>query len=84
VDRASISAHLFVRAGATRAYWLGGFDDRWAACQPSVQVLAAAVEAGLESGDEWLELGPGGQHYKYRFADREDSLAWLTLTPRRS
>ncbi len=83
VDGVSISAHLFVRAGGTRAYWLGGFDDRWAACRPSIQVLAAAVEAGIASGDAWLELGPGGQHYKYRFADSEDTLAWVTLTPAR-
>jgi CelD/BcsL family acetyltransferase involved in cellulose biosynthesis len=81
VDGASISAHLFVRAGATSAYWLGGFDDRWAACQPSMQVLAAAVEDGIERGDEWLELGPGGQHYKYRLADSEDAVAWVTLSP---
>ena len=81
VDGASISAHLFVRAGGTWAYWLGGFDDRWAACRPSVQVLVAAVEAAIESGDKWFELGPGGQQYKYRFADIEESVEWLTLRP---
>ena len=81
VEGASISAHLFVRAGGTCAYWLGGFDDRWAACRPSVQVLVAAVEAAIESGDEWFELGPGGQQYKYRVADTEESVEWLTLRP---
>jgi CelD/BcsL family acetyltransferase involved in cellulose biosynthesis len=81
VDGVSISAHLFLRAGATRSYWLGGFDDRWRACRPSIQVLAAAIEDGIESGDEWLELGPGGQHYKYRLADSEDAVAWVTLSP---
>ena len=81
VDGASISAHLFVRAGGTCAYWLGGFDDRWADCRPSIQVLAAAVEAAIERGDEWFELGPGAQQYKYRFADSEESVEWLTLRP---
>jgi CelD/BcsL family acetyltransferase involved in cellulose biosynthesis len=80
VDGVSISAHLFVCAGATCAYWLGGFDDRWKACRPSIQVLAAAVEDGIHRGEDWLELGPGGQHYKYRLADSEDGLAWVTLT----
>jgi CelD/BcsL family acetyltransferase involved in cellulose biosynthesis len=79
VDGVSISAHLFVRAGATRAYWLGGFDDRWEACRPSLQVLAAAIEDGIECRDERLELGPGGQDYKYRLADSEDAVAWVTL-----
>ena len=69
VDGVSISAHLFVRAGGIRAYWLGGFDDRWADCRPSIQALAAAVEAGIASSDTWLELGPGGQPTTYRFAD---------------
>jgi len=81
VEGASISAHLFARAGGTCAYWLGGFDDRWAACRPSVQVLVAAIEAAIESGDEWFELGPGAQQYKYRFADSEESVEWLTLRP---
>jgi CelD/BcsL family acetyltransferase involved in cellulose biosynthesis len=84
VDGVSISAHLFVRAGATRAYWLGGFDDRWKACRPSLQVLAAAIEDGIECRDERLELGPGGQHYKYRLADAEDAVAWVTLAVTRS
>lgn len=81
VDGVSISAHLFVRAGGTRAYWLGGFDERWEACRPSMQVLAAAIEDGIECGDDRLELGPGGQHYKYRLADSEDGVAWVTLSP---
>jgi CelD/BcsL family acetyltransferase involved in cellulose biosynthesis len=79
VDGLSISAHLFVRAGGTLAYWLGGFDDRWAACWPSMQVLVAAVADGIEHGDERFELGPGGQDYKYRLADSEETLEWLTL-----
>jgi CelD/BcsL family acetyltransferase involved in cellulose biosynthesis len=81
VDGVSISSHLFVRAGTTRAYWLGGFDERWAALRPSIQVLAAAIEEGIERGDEWLELGPGGQHYKSRLADSEDAVAWVALRP---
>jgi CelD/BcsL family acetyltransferase involved in cellulose biosynthesis len=80
VDGEPISAHLFVRAGATRAYWLGGFDERWEACRPSMQVLAAAVEDAIECRDDRFELGPGGQHYKYRLADAEDAVAWVTLS----
>ncbi|HEV7845439.1 MAG TPA: GNAT family N-acetyltransferase [Thermoleophilaceae bacterium] len=81
VEDTCISAHLFVRAGGTRAYWLGGFDEGWSDCRPSIQVLAAAIEDGIECRDDRLELGPGGQHYKYRLSDGEDRVAWLTLTP---
>lgn len=79
VDGVTISAHLFVRAGPVRGYWLGGFDDSWAACRPSLQVLATAVEEGIAAGEAWLELGPGGQEYKYRLADSETGLAWVKL-----
>ena len=63
------------------AYWLGGFDERWAACKPSLQVLAGAVQDGIEHGDRVLELGPGGQDYKYRLADGDGELEWLSLRP---
>lgn len=79
VDGRSISSHLFVVAGMVRAYWLGGFDDAWGASWPSMQVLVAAVADGIERGGECLELGPGGQDYKYRLADAEAELEWLTL-----
>jgi CelD/BcsL family acetyltransferase involved in cellulose biosynthesis len=75
----SISSHLFVVAGTVRAYWLGGFDEAWGASWPSMQVLVAAVADGIEHGGERLELGPGGQDYKYRLADAEAELEWLTV-----
>ena len=81
VDGEAISSHLFVRGGGVLAYWLGGFDERWAACKPSLQVLASAVQDGIEHGDRVLELGPGGQDYKYRLADGGGELEWLTLRP---
>ncbi|MGI8846114.1 MAG: GNAT family N-acetyltransferase, partial [Thermoleophilaceae bacterium] len=37
VDGQTISSHLFVAAGGEIAYWNGGFDDRFAAEQPSMQ-----------------------------------------------
>jgi CelD/BcsL family acetyltransferase involved in cellulose biosynthesis len=84
VDGRSISCHLFVAAGAGQAYWLGGFDDAWGARHPSIQVLVAAVAHGIEQGEDWVELGPGRQPYKYRLADSEDGLAWVTLSPARA
>lgn len=78
----SISAHLFVAAGGEVSYWLGGFDDRWAAHQPALQVLVAALRDAIERGDERLDLGGGAQPYKYRLADSEEVLEWVTIVPR--
>ena len=81
VDGAAVSSHLFVAGDGGQAYWLGGFDDRWAAQHPSIQVLVHAVGDGIARGERWLELGPGGQPYKYRLADSEDVVESATLTP---
>jgi CelD/BcsL family acetyltransferase involved in cellulose biosynthesis len=81
VDGATISSHLFVAGDGGQAYWLGGFDDAWAAERPAIQVLVRAVEDGIARGERWLELGPGGQPYKYRLADSEDVVESVTFRP---
>ncbi len=81
LDGQVISSHLFVSAGDETSYWLGGFDERYAAQWPSMLSLVAAVREGFDRGDERLDLGQGGQAYKYRLADGQDCLNWLTLVP---
>ena len=77
-----ISSHIFVRAGGELSYWLGGFDDEWAATHPSMLTILAAVEHACATGVERVNLGAGGRPYKYRFADAADSLEWITIAPR--
>ena len=78
----TISSHLFLAAGGEVSYWLGGFDEAWAAQQPALQTILAAIGHALEQGDDRLDLGPGAQDYKYRFADGEDVLRTVTVVPR--
>lgn len=79
VDGRAISSHLFVEAGDEMVYWLGGHDDAWGAHKPGLQTLVAAVEDAFARGVARLDLGPGDQEYKYRLADGESSLEWVTL-----
>lgn len=81
IDGRPISSQLFVSAGAETSYWLGGFEEAYAAQRPSMVALVAAVADGFRRGDARLDLGPGGQRYKYRLADGEEGLRWLTLVP---
>ncbi len=81
LDGQTISSHLFVSAGEETSYWLGGFDDRYSALWPSMVSLVAAVREGFDRGDTRLDLGQGAQPYKYRLADGQDCLNWLTLVP---
>lgn len=78
----SVSSHLFLAAGGEVSYWLGGFDEAWAAHSPSLVAILAAIEHAWAQGDSGFDLGVGEQPYKYRFADEEESLRWWTLVPR--
>ena len=82
VDGKTISSHLFVEAGGMSAYWLGGFDPEWGAHQPAMQTLIAAIEDGWRNGDTRVDLGAGGQDYKYRLSDGEVPVVWGVLVPR--
>lgn len=77
----TVSSHLFVAAGDQVVYWLGGHDDGWGAHKPGLQALISAVEDAFGRGAGRLDLGPGGQDYKYRLADADDTLEWMTLVP---
>jgi len=76
-----VASHLFVSAGREVAYWLGGFDDRWAAQRPSMVALVAEVGEALREGEAFLDLGPEGQDYKYRLADAEERLVTVNVIP---
>lgn len=81
VDGTPISSQVLVGAGGELAYWLGGFDEAWAPQQPTLQALVAAAQHAWTVGDRRLDLGAGGQSYKYRLADGEDVLDWRVLVP---
>jgi CelD/BcsL family acetyltransferase involved in cellulose biosynthesis len=82
IDGAVISSQLFVAAGGEVAYWLGGFDRRYARLGPSIQGVLQAVRDAWKRADVRLDLGAGPQDYKYSFADGQDVLEWVTLAPR--
>ena len=82
VEGRDISSHLFLAAGGEVSYWLGGFDERWASFHPSMHSILYAIEQSWQNGDTRVDLNSGGQAYKYRFADQEDTLEWSTLVPR--
>jgi CelD/BcsL family acetyltransferase involved in cellulose biosynthesis len=81
MDGKVVNSQLFVAAGREISYWNGGFDDAYARYKPSYVGLVDAIGHALDRGDARLDLGPGEQDYKYRFADGEDTLEWLTMIP---
>jgi CelD/BcsL family acetyltransferase involved in cellulose biosynthesis len=81
VDGHAISTQIFVAAGGELAYWNGGFDEAWSSERPSLQTILAAIEQAWSVGDRRVDFGGGGHDYKYRFADGEEVLEWVTLVP---
>jgi CelD/BcsL family acetyltransferase involved in cellulose biosynthesis len=81
-DGETVASSLFVAAGGTLSYWLGGFDERWAQYGPAIETVRAALEHAWRVGDRLLDFGPGGQHYKYTFAYDADVVHPVDLIPR--
>lgn len=81
-DGRAISAHAFVAAGGEVSYWNGGFDEQWAADQPSMRALIEAVEDAFARSNRRFDLGGGAEPYKYRLADGEDMLETTIILPR--
>lgn len=82
IDGDAISVQLFVAGDRTLYYWLGGFDDAWADTRPSISSILAGIADGLASGLTTIDLGAGGQDYKYRLADGDVGVDWVTIVPR--
>lgn len=78
----TISAHIFLAAGGEVSYWNGGFDEDWAADQPSMRALVVAIEDAFERSDSRLDFGGGVEPYKYRLSDAEDLLETALVVPR--
>lgn len=82
LDGTVIEARVVLAAGGDVALWLSGYDERLSKLSPSIQTTLTAVEDAIERNERRLLMGPGGQQWKYRFADGEDRVASVTLLPR--
>jgi CelD/BcsL family acetyltransferase involved in cellulose biosynthesis len=76
-----ICAQLFVAAGGEIAFWNGGFDEAWARHGPAIVSVIEAIDEGMRRGDDRLDFGAGGQDYKYRLAEGEDTLRSSLVVP---
>jgi CelD/BcsL family acetyltransferase involved in cellulose biosynthesis len=82
LDGKPIAARVLLAAGREVLTWNSGFDEDFARLSPSLQGLLRAV-ADAASGEDGLvfSLGPGGQSYKYRLSNDEETLTSSVLLP---
>jgi CelD/BcsL family acetyltransferase involved in cellulose biosynthesis len=81
LDGEAISAQMFAAAGGEVIYYNGGWDERFGQFKPALLGILDAIEDAFERGDRRLDLGPGAQPYKLRFADGDAPVAWWVLIP---
>lgn len=79
IDGRAISAQLFGAAGGEVFYYNGGWDEEFAELRPAQLALLHAIEEAFARGDRRMDLAPGAQPYKLRFADGDDPVAWTLL-----
>lgn len=81
LDGEPISAQLFAAAGGDVIYYNGGWDERHAQFKPAMLGILDAIEDAFARGERRMDLGPGAQPYKLRFADGTAPLSWWVLVP---
>jgi CelD/BcsL family acetyltransferase involved in cellulose biosynthesis len=81
VGGTAVGTAVLVAAGDEVHYWLGGFDEEWARCSPSLLLLVEAVRHAAQYGYRRLSLGPGTASYKYRMATGDETLVAVDLVP---
>ena len=77
-----VCAEIVLAAGGRATFWLGGFEPEFARLQPSIQTMLRAIEQAFELGDDSVDLGLGGQEFKYRLADGVEDLASFAVVGR--
>ena len=82
LDGSPVCAEIVLAAGGRSTFWLGGFEPAYAKLQPSIQTMLRAIEQAFALGDDRVDLGLGGQEFKYRLADTDEDLASFAVVGR--
>lgn len=82
LDGEVIAADLLLAAGPEMSAWNSGFDEAHRDLSPIMQCLVYALTDSAERGERSMNLGPGGQDYKYRLSTSEDCLRSSVIVPR--
>ena len=75
-------AHLAMGAGRELSAWVCGFDPAVARASPGIVNLATLFEHAAGAGYSVVDLGPGEEPYKLRFANSERDLQRTVLSGR--
>jgi CelD/BcsL family acetyltransferase involved in cellulose biosynthesis len=81
LDGKPIAMQLLLAGGGEVSAWNTGFDEAYAKLSPVMQCMVHSIADAAERGERMMSFGPGGQDYKYRLSNDEDSLLSHVLVP---
>ncbi len=64
-----VAAHMGMRSPTVLHYWFPAYDEAYAKFAPGRILLLELIRAASAAGIEAIELGPGEEGYKHRFAN---------------
>lgn len=64
-----VAAHIGMRSPTVLHYWFPAYDETYAKLAPGRILLLELIRAASAAGIETIELGPGEEGYKRRFAN---------------
>jgi CelD/BcsL family acetyltransferase involved in cellulose biosynthesis len=81
IEGRPVAAWYGWRLGPVYSYYQAGFDPAWADASVGLVLLAHTFKAAIEEGASEYDLLLGDEAYKSRFADSEQRVETLVLTP---
>src|SRR5439155_9519360 len=79
IDGEAIGADIYLSAGGVVTGVNGGWDERWRRLSPPLLATMHTIEDSISRGELRVQLGPGGESHKTRFADDDSPVAWSVL-----
>jgi CelD/BcsL family acetyltransferase involved in cellulose biosynthesis len=79
LDGSPAAAWYGWRLGERYSYYNSGFDPVFAALSPGLVLISAVIESAFEEGASEFDFLLGEESYKYRFAEREQTVSDVVL-----
>lgn len=81
VDGRRIAVEVMLASGEEIFLWNSGFDQDFARLSPGMQGMLRGIADASGEGRRGVNFGPGGQRYKYRLCNEEDTMTTYVVMP---
>jgi CelD/BcsL family acetyltransferase involved in cellulose biosynthesis len=79
IEGEAIGTDIYLCGGGIVTGINGGWDEAWRRLSPPLLATIHMVEDSINRGERRMDLGPGAQSHKTRFANGDSPVAWSVL-----